>query len=189
MPRNTLIVVSLLAVFAALIVGVNIGKNFASPQPTPFLSATPTFAATPTPPIQRISYRNEFCGITLQYPSSMNKLENASDSAIFTDPNIPSDTVILTCQKDIPRPPLAESSIETVQISSVSAKLYHDTSGKDGTPIDKLIFKNPDTKLDVYLAGSGPTFDTILSTVSILPRTNKVSPRPTPTPPPPQPSE
>lgn len=170
MHRNTFLFVSILAVFAALVVGVNIGKRMTR---LPEVSVTPTIAPTPTT-VSPLIYRNEVCGISLAYPSTMTKLENASGSAVFTDPEASTSAVLLTCQKDIPRIPLPLNRIETMVLfdetktASVATRLYHDASLKDGTPVDKLIFHNPKTGVDVFLAGFGSVFEQIISSIRIL---------------------
>lgn len=167
MPRNTILVITVLAVFAALVVGVNIGKRLSNP-PNPTPTITPTLTPTPTP-VPPITYVSKTCGISLDYPPNFIKQE-ASDAAgvIFTDPNDAKTMIVLACQKDIPRSPLPPDKIETIQIASVSAKLYHDQSMKDGSPIDKLIFSLPKKGIDVLVAGLGPTFQAAISSLKIL---------------------
>lgn len=166
MHRNTYLLVSALAVIAALIIGVNIGRQVVqspSPTPTPIVtpSQEPTTSASKT-------YRNSFCKVAFDYPASFTFLESASGSAVFSD-SAASDAILLTCQKEIPRPAITEENIEGIQIGSVAAKLYHTQSDKDGTPIDSLIFRHPGTKLDVFLAGTGEIFRKLISSVSLLP--------------------
>ena len=83
-------------------------------------------------------------------------------------------SLLLACQKDIPRPPLVAGKIESIKIASSSAnpvgypaKRYHDSSQKDGSPIDTLIFAHPKNKMDVFIATVGFPLDEILSTLSI----------------------
>lgn len=102
------------------------------------------------------------------YPDNLVKLDNASNSAIFSHPDDPQASVVVTCQTDISRPPLLPEKIEPVQIGSVAAVLYHDASTKDGTPIDKLIFRHPQNGLDVFVAGIGSTFQQIITSLKIL---------------------
>jgi hypothetical protein len=174
MHRNTFLLVALLAVIAALIIGVNIGKKLSPSQSTSSspVTATPSPTSAPTPPL--ITYNNSSCGLSFQYPKSLTKTENASGSAVFTDTS-GQQAVAVTCQTDIPQPALDPTKIETLRIindaatSSVSAKLYHDTSAKDGSPIDIIIWRSPKTTLDVYVAGYGETFNQILQTLRLLP--------------------
>lgn len=166
MHRNTYLLVSILAVVAALVIGVNIGRQgtiqqTVQPPPTP----TPTTVASSITK----SYNNSFCKVAFDYPASYTFLENASGSAAFIQPHSNGagftnpkgdDGIILTCQKDIPRPAATKETVEDVRIGSVAAKLYNNQS---------LIFRHPGTKLDVFLAGTGEAFLKLISSVSLLP--------------------
>ncbi len=163
MHRNTYLLVSLLAVVAALIIGVNIGRQVKTPDTIRSqLSPMPTVVA----PLTTKPYRNSFCKVAFDYPANFTFLESASGSAAFTNPN-GDDGILMTCQKDIPRPAITEQNIEDIQIGSVAATLYHTQSEKDGTPIDSLIFRHPVTRLDVFLAGTGEVFQNLLKTLTI----------------------
>src|SRR5689334_13041045 len=154
MYRNTYLVVSVLAVLAALVVGVNIGKKLQSQPPTQKIAATPT----PTPGIIMQPYEDTFCGFSVSYPSIFTVMENASGSAILNNTTDKTQSIVLTCQKNIPRPPLTPDKIESLTLAtstgaSISAKLYHDASAKDGTPIDAIIFHHPKNGMDIFIAG------------------------------------
>lgn len=156
MHKNTYLLVSILAVVAALVIGVNIGRQVKTPQTTQ-LPSTPTpttVAASITKP-----YSNSFCKVAFDYPASFTFLESTTGSAAFTNPK-GDDGIILTCQKDIPRPAETRETVEDVRIGSVAAKLYNNQS---------LIFRHPVTKLDVFLAGTGEEFRKLISSVSLLP--------------------
>ncbi len=173
MPRNTFVLISLLAVFAALVIGVNIGKRFNNPSTVvvspPTITITPP-AGEPTLLPQTITYASPACGVSFDYPANFAKQEAfASTSAIFTDSQNANAMIIFTCQKDIPKPPLPPDKIETMKVGSISATLYHDANAKDGKPIDKLIFRHPKTGLDIFLAGIGSTFQQTLASIKILP--------------------
>lgn len=171
MHRNTLLFISLLAVVAALLFGFNVGRRFVQPvtdNPQPTTQTTPLS----TPKTMLTTYTNSLCGISFQYPESLTKLE-ATAGAMFVDAQNASASVALACQADIPRVPLPPDRIEEVVIEStsgttVSAMLYHDASEKDGTPIDRLIFTHPTNGLDVFIAGLGTAFQTIISSLKIL---------------------
>lgn len=156
MHKNTYLLVSVLAVVAALVIGVNIGRQVKTPQTAQLPSTpTPTTVAASKP----LPYRNSFCKVAFDYPASFTFLESASGSAAFTNPK-GDDGIILTCQKDIPRPAETKENIEDIQIGSVAGKLYNNQS---------LIFRHPGTKLDVFLAGTGEVFRKLISSVSLLP--------------------
>lgn len=170
MHRNTYILVSVLAVIAALVVGVNFGKKITpqNPEPTP----TPLVSVAPTPSL--IPFVDVACGFSLTYPDTFTLIDSASGSAILRNSVDQSQSIVMTCQEDIPRPALISENIESLTLTtetgaSVSAKLYHDQSQKDGTPIDALIFTHPSTKLDVFIAGYGEAFNSILQTVTVTP--------------------
>ena len=122
-----------------------------------------------------VPYTNIFCGFSLDYPSTLTKFDNASGSAIFTNTQNANESIAITCQEDIPRPSLTAGKIDSMTIwntaktASVAAKLYHDSSPKDGSPMDALIFYYPKKSMDVFIAGFGSTFNQILQTVQLLP--------------------
>lgn len=174
MHRNTYLLVIFLAIFTALVVGVNIGKSFTkSPQQSP-KPVNVTISITPLPSPSETFYSDELCGFSLSYPPQLTRLENGSGSAVLISPSDSTDSIIITCQKNIPRPSLAADKIETVSIpgtpltASVAAKLFHSVSSKDGSPIDKLIFHHSALNLDILLAGYGDTFNKIIKTVKLL---------------------
>ena len=170
MHRNTYLLVIVLAVFAALLVGVNIGKGMKKQAaPTPSVPSP-----TPTPVITIQTYLDTYCGFSLSYPSNYTVLENASGSAILNNPTDKTQSMTLTCQKNIPRPALTADKIETLTIpstsvASVSATLYHDSSARDGTPIDAVIFHHLANGMDAFIAGYGSAFDAAIKTLRILP--------------------
>ncbi len=172
MPKNTFIVVGILAVFAALVVGVNLGKKFSqipSTAQTVAPTISPTQESTPTAP--RVSsqvFTNSYCGISFDYPVNFTKLESASGSAVLLNPDNAQSSIAVACQKDIPRPALTQENMELATVSGVIATIYHDASAKDGTAIDKLIFLHPKNGLDIFVAGTGTVFDQILSSLNIL---------------------
>ena len=169
MHRNTKLLVIILAVIAALVVGVNIGKSTGTQSTVP--------ATTPTPiPTQKIPpYTSSRCGISLSYPGNLRISESSTSSTMFVDPTSPASLpVTLTCQPHIPGVPISPDKIESYVIESMasaataSAKLYHDTSAKDGTPIDKLIFTNPAKHLDVFISGYGDVYLKVISSLKLL---------------------
>jgi hypothetical protein len=164
MHRNTYLLVIVLAVFAALLIGVNIGKRLQK-QP-----AAPS-APTPIPTISTKIYMNTYCGFSFAYPANYTVLENASGSAILNNAADKTQSITLTCQKEIPRPALSEDKIESFPIpeGSISATLYHETSPKDGTPIDAVIFRHPTNGMDGFVAGYGDAFNAAIKTLQILP--------------------
>ncbi len=169
--RNTLLFISFLAIIAALLFGFNLGRRFTQPTTD---NKQLTTDITPSPVMKTPSlttYTNTLCGISFQYPESLTKLE-ATAGAIFVDPEDASSSVALACQKEIPLPALVPERIEQLNVTAttgatLSAKLYHDASPKDGTPIDKFIFTHPKTGLDVLIAGFGTTFQQIITSLKL----------------------
>ncbi|GEM_PF-569772 len=172
MQRNTFIIVGFLAIFAALVVGVNLGKKFSQkPNAAQTIASTanPTLESTPTAALSSSQvFTSDYCGISFNYPANFTKLDAASGSAVLLNPDDAQASVAVTCQKNIPRPPLLSENIEQATVSGVTASLYHDVSAKDGTAIDKLIFRHPKNGLDVFIAGTGTVFEQILTSLAIL---------------------
>jgi len=169
MHRNTYLLVVVLSICAALLVGVNIGKRLK--PPTVATPAPP--AGGPTPVIIMQTYTDAYCGFSLVYPSTFTVLENASGSAILHNPLDKTQSITLTCQKAIPQPALTADKIETFTIpdaggSSISAKLYHESSA-EGATIDAVIFRHPGNGMDSFVAGYGDAFDTAIRSLRILP--------------------
>lgn len=167
MHRNTYLLVLFLAVLAALVIGVNFGRRFTRAPTSPPASPTPTPTLAATPETSRLT--NTYCGLSLDYPRNFTKLETASGSAVLINPQNPAESVVLICQKDIPRPPLPPEKIETVTFGTTSAKLYHDVSAKDGKPTDSLIFRHPKNSLDIFIGGYGAVFNEVIRSLKILP--------------------
>ena len=174
MHRNTYLLVSILAVIAALLIGVNLGKRFFTSPDSSLInrpSIQPTISPSPAP---LISYINAVCGFSFEYPDVFTKMDNASGSAVLIN-QASNESITVTCQKNIPRKALPQEFIETVVLTdasrsaSISATLYHDTAPIDGTPLDVLIFRNPKNGLDIFLAGTGVTFSRIIKTITLLP--------------------
>lgn len=167
MHRNTFIVILFLGIFAALVVGVNLGRSTVSQMQnqTPPLSPTPSVVVTPTPTL--LSYSSSLCGISFTYPDNVAKVDIETGGVTLANEKNPDESIVVICQKNIPRVPLPKDEIETVKIGSVSANLYHDASQKDGKPIDKLIFTHPKLKQDIYIAGTGTLFQTVIDSLRI----------------------
>jgi len=197
MLKNTYYLILFLAVFAALVVGFNIGKGIQKPQtteteniptPSPIITditnessplSAPLYPSTSAGTLKNATssgttkgtlYTSSSCGIALTYPDTVALEESSTQTygAVFTNTSNSMDMVVLTCQKNIPRPPLSSQNIETAMIGTVEAKLYHDTSAKDGAKGDALIFTHPKTKLDIFIGGYGSIFNALIQTIKIL---------------------
>ncbi len=168
MHKNTLLLTAFLAVIAALLVGINIGRSLPAAQsPSP----SPTPLTTPTPTLAMLA--GETCGISYLYPNTLRPFESSDSGVVLTHTTKPEESIVIACQEDIPRVPLTDDNIEPMVIraatgsASASANLYHDTSAKDGAQVDKLIFTHPKTKLDVFIAGFGITFNQLITTIKL----------------------
>lgn len=169
MHKNTFVFVVVLALFATIVVFVNVR----APKPSAVVPTPTPITATPADLPQFITYTNDVCGITLSIPDNHEKLESSTSGAIFINTQNAAESIILTCQQEIPRVPLPPEKIEALTItksdgSTIAASLYHDATANDGTPIDKLIFTNPDKNIDVYLAGIGNTFQQVIRSLTLL---------------------
>lgn len=177
MHRNTFLLVLFLGIFAALVVGVNIGRGL-TPSKTQQTQVSPTVNPSPSvsPPSAAATrrYTNAVCEFSLDYPNGIDLLEGATGSAMLLDRRT-NTSIVMTCEKTIPRPPLPTAFIESRIINndsktaSIAAKLYHDRSPKDGTQQDALIYRNTKINKDVFIAGFGVEFNKIISTLTLVP--------------------
>ena len=115
------------------------------------------------------TYTDDKCGFTISYKGSYleQKTENYT-STIITDPQNPNQTIVSTCQDEIPKPPLPPEKIEDIVLDGVYAKLYHDASSKDGTPRDEVIIKHPTLNHEIIIAGFGPAFNMSIASFKFL---------------------
>lgn len=168
MHRNTLLLTACLAVIAILIVLANITRSLNPPAPQAVQQVLPT------PTITMLPYQNETCGVSLLYPSNLFVRDSIATTTAFLNAETPSQSVVLACEKNIPRAAVPPSSIKTVTIKSasssatISAQLYHTTDAQNGSPLDELIFTNKKRGLDVYIGGFGETFQKIINTLQLL---------------------
>lgn len=163
MAKSTAAFMGILVIFVALLILANLlghkNKTTSAKVVAPGATAkTSALAAYPDPT----------CGIQLSYPDNLNILEGPTGSVIFTGQSNPQNVIIVTCQKNIPRPIISADKTEQLLSGSVSATLYHDASLKDGMPIDKLIFTNPINGLDIFISGYGADFQKIISNIQTI---------------------
>ena len=164
-----------LAIFSALVAGVNIGHKMAGTQPgfTKYSPESPIISQLAPSESPKKNYTNVGCAVMFPIPDQFTLTNESTLSAMFTRSDA-KNSILMTCQKNIPRPPLPSGFIESVNLTTVektttiSAKLYHDQSEKDGEKIDALIYYNPKIKMDVFIAGYGPEFDTLREALHIL---------------------
>ncbi len=166
MHRNTFLIVSLLAVAAALIIGVNAGRKIGGGNTQivipPTIPSVPSATSTP----KQLFYQNKTCGISFSYPPNLTEISSPQGGIMVNKEN-PNESIAVACQADIPRPALIPERIENVKIGTVSANIYHDASPKDGSPIDEIIFTHPTKKTDVFISGYGQAFQSVIKTLQI----------------------
>ena len=182
MAKTTILVLFILTVIAALLFGINIVKKIQSSlekPPTPTITLKPslkpiipsvTSSATPSAASAgQTVYKNTACGYEIVYPKTWIKQDyDAKSIALSENQASNSAKIAIVCAQEIPKPPLTEDKIEQIKLSSVSATLYHDSSPKDGTPLDEVIATIPGKSMDIFIAGFGPTLQQILSTFRFL---------------------
>jgi hypothetical protein len=164
MHRNTKLFIGFLAVITIVLALVRSRGSDAGTEARQL--PLPTMPAPTVTPAPRV-YANAACGVTLTIPGNFTVAEPSTRSALFTETQTSAGAIAFGCAEQIPRPPLPTDSMEKITIGSVSAVLYHDSSAKDGTPVDVLIFRHPRTKLDVLISGIGTAFDRIIRSVTI----------------------
>jgi hypothetical protein len=185
MAKGTVIFLSILAVIALLLLGINIGKKIGTPsssnitqttqptlynsQPTVYVpspTVAPTVANQSTITNQNMStFTDSSCGYSFSYPGSFMRQETVNKkSAIYVDPNNPKNVIAATCETTLPRPPL---SSETVTLAGVTGTLYHDTD-TNGNQRDEIFVKHPTSGMEIVIAGYGEIFQTIRSTFKFV---------------------
>jgi len=180
MAKGTVIFLSILAVIALLLVGINIGKKIGTPSsvsvaPTLYNSQPTVYIPSPTianqSPItnQSIStFTDSSCGYSFSYPGSFMRQETANKkSVIYVDPKNPKTVIAATCGTTLPKPPLPSDEQETVTLAGVTGILYHDTD-PNGNPRDDIFVKHPTNGMEIVIAGYGEIFQTIRSTFKFI---------------------
>jgi hypothetical protein len=168
MPKNTYLLVSFLAVFAALVIGVNFGKIITRGSINQLNQISPSISPTPTEiKVNLTNFENTKCGFTFSYPENLKKMEAADGNTIFIDAKNPDQSVLVFCQKIIPTPKgkLIEKDIK---IGSASAQVYEESSdsGKLLTAYNLLV-TNPKNNMDILISGLGSAFETIVKSLVI----------------------
>ncbi len=161
MVRNTAIFIIILAIIAALVVGIQIGRKVttgsllaSSPSLLAQQYASPSIIASPSATLQTFIHKE--CGVQFQYDSTYQVTES-SNSAILIN-GATGDRISLACAAEIPIPPLTQDKIEAATVAGQPATLYHDASAQTGAPVDVVIFKHPTNSLMIALLGFGEKF-------------------------------
>ncbi len=174
MPKNTFILVALLAVVAAIITGVNLMKPKealkeparAAPIIPPPSQGTPSAQQKQAP---GTAFESTTCGVAFSSPETHEKFGDPTTNGVFfVNASDQNDATYIGCLKSVPRPTVTPDKIEKITVASVSGTLYHDASEKSGKPVNKLIFTHPKNGLEVLIVGYGSGFDQIVSSLTIL---------------------
>lgn len=174
MHRNTALVIVFLGLFAAAVVGVNIARLTTNPQPENNFkeeNAPPVSTGKSEPtetPISALPFEIADCGISLTYPATFSKVSLENGATTFLDPASPIDATTIQCQNFLPKQYPKGSTTTTVMIGSISATLYTPPVAT-GSALEKkkLYFRNTTAKKDIVISGSGETFTTLFSTLTI----------------------
>jgi hypothetical protein len=168
MARTTALVIIILAVVAALVTGIQIGRRVdgggllaESPIPT----TQPLAFTSPSPINQTQSLNHQDCGVQFEYPSSY-KMTESSNSAILIN-SATTDRITLACSTEIPIPPLPPEKIEEATVAGQIATIYHDASAQNGSPVDVVILSHPVNGLTVAMLGFGEIFEQIVASVRL----------------------
>ncbi|MBI3380089.1 hypothetical protein HY029_05015 [Candidatus Gottesmanbacteria bacterium] len=183
MAKGTVIFLFILTIIATLLLGINIGKKIGISQstmgnqqliitPSPTIKITPTILATPSATMKKstgtTTYTDRRCGFSFSYPGSFIKEKSVNGQAtILADPEDPNATIVATCDKSLPRPPVTSDKIESITLDKFAATLYHDQN-QDGTPRDEVIVKHPTSSMEIILAGYGDIFQKILTSFQFV---------------------
>ena len=177
MHPKALIFLSILAVLAALLIGINVGRKLNPNQeliPSPSSRLSPLPTTNPSTPLKAsnqpfdgeqsrttqgkpTTFSHPQCGVSFPMPSGFEIDQQASDGAKLVNQTT-KEEINLVCSDVLPKPPLTSDQIETASISGVTATIYHDAQAKDGTPVDVVMFVNPENGLEVALLGFGKVF-------------------------------
>lgn len=159
-----------LAILAALVIGIQIGRNVATREYQALvktdLSSDVNRSVKPTPE-PYLAYLNPECGVAFEYPGGFKAVNIDETTTLFVDSGRSNLSFTLTCMDRIAKPVIGPEKTENLMISSVSAALYHDTAPKDGSALERLIFTHPRLNLMVELSGSGTPFETAVSSLAI----------------------
>lgn len=164
MHRNTFIFVIFLGIFAALVVAANLYQR--SPSSSSSIPSPTSSPDTPTPSL--LSYIDQRCTISFQYPSFLTAIPLNPSGATFVRTGTSETIFSLTCGNGL-QPPDSESfRNETQQIGSISATLYFD--GPEATQSSELsiYLRNKATNMSILLAGDISIVQQILETIRFL---------------------
>lgn len=184
MAKATLALLFVLSLVATLLLGINIGKKMEKLQSMPIPSPTPQNlqisppSVSTTPPItpnnvttsgNLTTYTSYNCFYKATYPNSWRHVELDAKSVAFENPSsTESGRVAILCAQSVPTPSVPVDKIANYSIGSISAKLYHNFSS-DSTPLEEIIAPIPGKNMNIFIAGSGSVFSSIVKSIQFLP--------------------
>lgn len=161
MHKNTRLFILFLAVVVAALFGIKM-SNMATGGPTQVLpSGTPVAVENVSPK----TYSYVGCGISFSAPEFEVK---ETKEALKLTQKITGEEIDIVCGKSLPTPPLTKDKIESTNIASQSATLYHDQNVKTQKPLDVVKFKHPKTQLEVAVFGYGETYKALVKSIQLL---------------------
>lgn len=162
MPRNTFILVLLLALIAGIVTIVNI---FAKPtlkiaDTTPI---TPTPSVIPTPML--VFYENEPCKFSFQYPDTFSPVDlEAGGGAVFISKTNEDEKLTFFCQENLPEPKEMEGA-QKYTVGTISALLKQPEASSSTETVERLYFEVPGTVNAVLLSGTPAIFRQVLTSL------------------------
>ncbi|MCX8009060.1 MAG: hypothetical protein N3A54_05175, partial [Patescibacteria group bacterium] len=162
MHRNTFVFVIFLAVFAAIVAGVNIAKIYSPQKKTEIL-------VTPSPsPIQNNLVSSQVCDFIFSYPKTFTKIDIETGGVTLMNRQKEEDIILILCQEKALKIPEDMKEEETIEIGTVSAQIYSQQNTTQKQSKQRLTFIHPRTKKYIYISGSGQFFDEFIKTIKIV---------------------
>lgn len=162
MPRNTFILIFVLALLAGIVTLVNI---FIKPslKIVETTSTTPIPTSTPTPSL--VFYENEPCRFSFQYPDTFSPVDlEAGGGAIFINKTNEEEKLTFFCQENLSEPKEMEGAQEYT-VGTISALLKQSEASSSNEIVERLYFQVPGTDNAVLLSGTPTIFRQILSSI------------------------
>lgn len=168
LPRSTFIVVVFLAVFAAVVAGVNIARIFSPPPLPPENTVTPTLPVlqpTGKPEPDSLLFSDDYCQVSFAYPAGLTERRIASGTAILLDAQNDGDAVLVTCNPSLTPPDLPPIGEITVSGQAVSV---YDTEASGSAAIRTLFFRHPETDLNTEIIFPPTLYDLVTGSLKLL---------------------
>ena len=165
MHRNTFILLIFLSVFAAIVVAVNLTRSETAPPPTP----TPVVIQdTPTPTPSFLSYTDQRCGVSLQYPSDIIALPLTTAGATFVLKDTTDTVFSLSCGRGLLPPDNEGLTSQTERIGSLSATLYFSTEEATQSTDLTIYLRNQTSTMRLLLSGKTTVLQQVAQSLRFL---------------------